>query len=226
MELIMVDNVNHPAHYEKHNVSVEFQPIDIANQLGFTQGNAFKYAVRYKEKNGLEDLRKCRYYLKSNSNSIDIYRSVNKKIIDAIINSMEDLEAKKLIMYICSGFAEKAVECVDKLIQKYDLTFESECLNVLKTEKNLTKVTLAILDIAKRYVDDNTKASYDNFLHKLLAAYIEGSEPTYEVYIACVNVYQILICLLDNDNYDDLIKSYKSILENETNQLFTIFFGE
>lgn len=222
----MVDNVNHPAHYEKHNVSIEFQPIDIAKQLGFTQGNAFKYAVRYKEKNGLEDLRKCKYYLKNGTDFSNIYKSLNKRVIDAVIDSMEDLEAKKLIMYICSGLSEIAIECVDKLIQKYDLTFEDECLEVLKSEKNLTRVTLAILDIAKKYVDARDKTSYESFLDKLLTAYGTGSELNYEVITACINVYHILVHLLDNDKYDDLIKSYKSILETETNQLINLFFGE
>lgn len=222
----MVDNVNHPAHYEKHNVSVEFQPIDIAKLLGFTQGNAFKYAVRYKEKNGLEDLRKCRYYLKNGTDFINIYKSINKRVIDAIIDSMEDLEAKKLIMYICSGLSEIAIESVDKLIQKYDLTFETECLEVLRSEKDLTRVTLAILDIAKKYVDARDKTSYERFLDKLLTAYGTGSELNYEVITACINVYHILVHLLDNDKYDDLIKSYKSILETETNQLINLFFGE
>lgn len=222
----MVDNVNHPAHYEKHNVSVEFQPIDIAKQLGFTQGNAFKYAVRYKEKNGLEDLRKCRYYLKNGTDFINIYKSINKRVIEAIIDSMEDLEAKKLIMYICSGLSEIAVESVDKLIQNYKLTFETECLEVLRSEKDLTRVTLAILDIAKKYVDARDKTSYERFLDKLLTAYEKGDEPNYELFTACINVYHILVHLLDNDKYDDLIKSYKSILETETNQLITLFFGE
>lgn len=222
----MVDNVNHPAHYEKHNVSVAFQPIDIAKLLGFTQGNAFKYAVRYKEKNGLEDLRKCRYYLKNGTDFINIYKSINKRVIDAIIDSMEDLEAKKLIMYICSGLSEIAIESVDKLIQKYDLTFETECLEVLKSEKDLTRVTLAILDIAKKYVDARDKTSYEIFLDKVLTAYGTGSELNYELITACINVYHILVHLLDNDKYDDLIKSYKAILETETNQLITLFFGE
>lgn len=222
----MVDNVNHPAHYEKHNVSVEFQPIDIAKLLGFTQGNAFKYAVRYKEKNGLEDLRKCKYYLKNGTDFINIYKSINKRVIDAIIDSMEDLEAKKLIMYICSGLSEIAIESVDKLIQNYKLTFETECLEVLKSEKDLTRVTLAILDIAKKYVDARDKTSYEIFLEKVLTAYGTGSELNYEIITACINVYHILVHLLDNDKYDDLIKSYKSILETETNQLITLFFGE
>lgn len=222
----MVDNVNHPAHYEKHNVSVEFQPIDIAKQLGFMQGNAFKYAVRYKEKNGLEDLRKCKYYLKNGTDFINIYKSINKRVIDAIIDSMEDLEAKKLIMYICSGLSEIAVESVDKLIQNYKLTFETECLEVLRSEKDLTRVTLAILDIAKKYVDARDKTSYERFLDKLLTAYEKGIEPNYELFTACINVYHILVHLLDNDKYDDLIKSYKAILETETNQLITLFFGE
>jgi len=43
----------------------KIQPIDFiqANNLNFCQGNVIKYVVRYKEKNGKEDLLKARQYL-------------------------------------------------------------------------------------------------------------------------------------------------------------------
>lgn len=48
-------------HYE----SKKIQPIEFieANNLGFHEGNAIKYIVRYKEKNGLEDLNKAKWYI-------------------------------------------------------------------------------------------------------------------------------------------------------------------
>ncbi|CAK1227167.1 hypothetical protein R55227_BLOPHJLP_00245 [Fructobacillus tropaeoli] len=41
------------------------QVFDVINEFGldFYEGNALKYLIRYKKKNGLEDLKKCREYL-------------------------------------------------------------------------------------------------------------------------------------------------------------------
>jgi|DEB0MinimDraft_6_1074348.scaffolds.fasta_scaffold00470_23 translation initiation factor 2B subunit (eIF-2B alpha/beta/delta family) len=47
-----------PQHYSKYKI----QPIDFiqANELDFAQGNIIKYVLRYKDKNGLEDLQKAK----------------------------------------------------------------------------------------------------------------------------------------------------------------------
>jgi len=60
------DNVNHPAHYE----TGKFECIDVMVE---TQGEeavkayclcaAFKYLYRHRRKNGLEDIKKARWYL-------------------------------------------------------------------------------------------------------------------------------------------------------------------
>lgn len=44
-------------HYKKYNI----QPIEyaMANDLNYCQANAIKYVTRYKDKGGLEDLRKA-----------------------------------------------------------------------------------------------------------------------------------------------------------------------
>ena len=41
------------------------QPIEyiLANDLGFCEGNIIKYVSRYKDKNGIEDLKKAKHYL-------------------------------------------------------------------------------------------------------------------------------------------------------------------
>lgn len=41
------------------------QPWDfiVANGLGFLEGNAIKYIARWRDKNGIEDLKKARHYL-------------------------------------------------------------------------------------------------------------------------------------------------------------------
>jgi hypothetical protein len=55
------DSVNHPAHYTYGPMEV----IDIIEGfgLGFHLGNVVKYVLRAEHKNGLEDLKKARWYL-------------------------------------------------------------------------------------------------------------------------------------------------------------------
>jgi hypothetical protein len=59
------DAVNSPAHY----TSGKIECIDCIkaalgeNFIGFLIGNVIKYSYRYKDKNGIEDLKKARWYL-------------------------------------------------------------------------------------------------------------------------------------------------------------------
>ena len=48
-------------HYETKSI----QPIEYieANNLDFCEGNIIKYVTRYREKNGVEDLKKAKWYL-------------------------------------------------------------------------------------------------------------------------------------------------------------------
>lgn len=48
-------------HYRHHAI----QPIDFieANKLSFAEGCVIKYIMRYKEKNGIEDLNKPKHYI-------------------------------------------------------------------------------------------------------------------------------------------------------------------
>ena len=61
------DNVNCPKHYCKGGVeSIDFVRAAVSNLSGFEAvcvANIIKYAWRYKEKNGLEDVMKARKYL-------------------------------------------------------------------------------------------------------------------------------------------------------------------
>ena len=56
---------NQPQIGGTHYSSKSIQPIDYinANNLGFHQGNILKYITRYKDKNGIEDLKKARWYI-------------------------------------------------------------------------------------------------------------------------------------------------------------------
>jgi len=48
-----------------HYVDLEIQPWEVIekNGLGFFDGNALKYIMRYKSKGGVEDLRKAKHYI-------------------------------------------------------------------------------------------------------------------------------------------------------------------
>jgi hypothetical protein len=48
-----------------HYKQFVIQPIDFIhkNNLSFIQGNIIKYACRYKDKNGIEDLKKIKHYV-------------------------------------------------------------------------------------------------------------------------------------------------------------------
>ena len=52
--------VNHPSHY---NQGIEVINFIESHKMDFNEGNVIKYVTRYKHKNGLEDLKKARWYL-------------------------------------------------------------------------------------------------------------------------------------------------------------------
>ena len=48
-----------------HYKDLEIQPIDyiLGNQLGYAEGNVIKYVSRWRDKGGIEDLRKAKQYI-------------------------------------------------------------------------------------------------------------------------------------------------------------------
>ncbi len=60
------DNVNHPSHYTQGSIecidAIEAS-MEPAEFRGAMKANIIKYLWRYKHKNGLEDLKKARFYL-------------------------------------------------------------------------------------------------------------------------------------------------------------------
>ena len=60
------DSVDNPAHYNKGGVEcIDAIRGSMSAEAfrGFLKGNVMKYVFRYEAKNGLEDLRKARWYL-------------------------------------------------------------------------------------------------------------------------------------------------------------------
>ena len=70
-EQVKSDPVNHPAHYQLQGFPEGFETIDViaavtADMTGMEAvctANALKYLIRWKHKNGAEDLKKARWYL-------------------------------------------------------------------------------------------------------------------------------------------------------------------
>lgn len=59
------DNVNHPSHYNQHNIeTIDFIRYMLTPEQfeGFLMGNVIKYLDRYEFKNGQEDLNKAQWY--------------------------------------------------------------------------------------------------------------------------------------------------------------------
>jgi hypothetical protein len=54
------DKINHPVHYTHGIECIDFIE---SQDLGYHAGNAVKYITRYRFKNGVEDLKKARWYL-------------------------------------------------------------------------------------------------------------------------------------------------------------------
>jgi hypothetical protein len=48
-----------------HYKSMAIQPIEyiLGNGIGYAEGNVIKYVSRWRQKNGIEDLRKARHYI-------------------------------------------------------------------------------------------------------------------------------------------------------------------
>lgn len=59
------DNVNHPNHYLGKVEVIDYieDKLSFEQFEGYLAGNVIKYLSRYQKKNGLEDLKKGRWYL-------------------------------------------------------------------------------------------------------------------------------------------------------------------
>jgi len=60
------DNVNHPSHYGQGSIEAIDYIEDFLNEdeyQGYLRGNIAKYLHRWPYKNGVEDLKKARWYL-------------------------------------------------------------------------------------------------------------------------------------------------------------------
>lgn len=70
------DNVNHPSHYQSESGLEVIDVIDaftedLSGEEAFCTGNAIKYICRWKSKNGVEDLKKAKWYIDRMINKLE-----------------------------------------------------------------------------------------------------------------------------------------------------------
>ena len=61
-EVVTTEEIKKPARYNKKG-KLECWDVILDQEMNFLEGNIIKYLWRYKEKNGVEDLKKARVYL-------------------------------------------------------------------------------------------------------------------------------------------------------------------
>ncbi len=61
--LVPDKNVSHPQHYGGADNPYEAIKVIESYGMDFVEGNILKYLLRYKKKNGLQDLKKAKWYL-------------------------------------------------------------------------------------------------------------------------------------------------------------------
>lgn len=81
---VKVEMVDHPNHYQSETGLevidvIEAFTFDLKGTEAFDTGNIIKYICRWKQKNGLEDLRKAQWYLEHLINHVDNLEKENGK---------------------------------------------------------------------------------------------------------------------------------------------------
>lgn len=176
------DNVNNPKHYALANKTLNVQSFDICQYYYFAQGNAIKYAIRYKNKNGKEDLKKCLWYLdhiKSKSihtpsdlllSLINLYKDNYPIAYTIMIGNI--YAAKNLVTAELANYEED----LDKAVQKELFKKESAKKEPKKKLPDAWFSFLEMLDsISKLLNRGNTQIKFNSYL-KTLHAY-GGSLP-------------------------------------------------
>lgn len=91
----MHDPVNSPSHYADGSIEC-IEAIEACMGVhafkGFLRGNCMKYLWRYEQKNGLEDLRKCEWYLERLIGIVEAEAEQRKRIQQANKEAMESVE--------------------------------------------------------------------------------------------------------------------------------------
>lgn len=136
----MIDNVNNPQHYKAKGtiLVLEIEPITILKDLPFCKGNAIKYVLRYKNKNGLEDLKKAEYYIKADTKVAkpgNIESLVITEYLKKLLQSQKITKTEyRCIVNILTN-PEKAVADVNQLMTEYGTSLKEAVEDSLKNQE-------------------------------------------------------------------------------------------
>lgn len=139
----MPDNVNHPSHYETGkyeciDVMIETQGIEAVKN--FCICNAFKYLYRHENKNGVEDVRKAKWYLDKYLELVESDKEKLKKSFENLERSIENIQKNWKI--------PPNIEIAIPLCKHESETYNDEKVSV---EEDLSKVaTIPKLDTGSR----------------------------------------------------------------------------
>lgn len=93
----MKDVINHPSHYTQGNVecidAIEAATSGLSGIEAVCTGNALKYLWRWKNKNGLEDLKKARWYI-DRLLSLKEHEKQSELKASSIVQSYEGLDER------------------------------------------------------------------------------------------------------------------------------------
>mgnify|MGYP000545164857 CR=1 FL=1 len=169
------EKVNHPKHYNNHPSGVE--AIDVIQYMNFCLGNAFKYVYRYKDKNGLEDLKKANVNSTFNYNALTKgrpliqagdYSIVPMLYLAAISGNSNFFNYNvKLDLNIYRGPGFKLVSK-----KSYDLPIKYQLDSKFQFIKNIS--TLDINDVDRK-VNGYFSKNINNFLFELKCQPLEGT---------------------------------------------------
>lgn len=176
----MTDNVNHPAHYEKNSICINFEPYDWLQGFSFGLGNALKYLVRYKDKgHPKEDLQKAKWYLEHLDNA-QCHDNVTPAF-KVLFNTLRDTydwfqvlypESDGDISYVDKENIEALIDYIDNEIVRMEEPVKEdkaywlnkvqegvnkayyECKGLMNKLKDISKK----LDINKDYVNNGSKS--------------------------------------------------------------------
>lgn len=158
----MIDNVNNPQHYKSKSVVLvlEIEPITILRDLPSCKGNAIKYVLRYKNKNGLEDLKKAEYYIRADREiakpgyieALVITEYLKKLLQTQKINKTE----YKCIIDILVN-PEEAVADVNQLMAEYGTPLKEAVEDSLKHQKQEQEQEFDLIEQLIKAIKDYRK---------------------------------------------------------------------
>ena len=110
-----MDNVNHPKHYKSET---GLEAIDVIEAFTFDlkgieavdTGNVLKYMCRWNNKNGLEDLKKARWYLNHLIDHIENIQKENPPIVNIVASSQKATESFEKMARIIDDFKSNVKE--------------------------------------------------------------------------------------------------------------------